>query len=167
MKSKKTLAVLLALAVMLGAVASVSGCAQAPDSEPVEDTQTSDGAPIEDTQTPDSEPVDGEDDMEFTVLFQKGVWSASIDGEVDTYFIFTDENNGRTEKADGTGGVPFTCEQNGLNAVFHFGSADDVTPAAFSTGDNTGTFEYADKTVVYTFEFVPEADPETFAVPAE
>lgn len=99
-------------------------------------------------------------------LFTKGVWSASIDGKIDTYFIFEDEANGRTERADGTGGTPFTCEQNGLDIVFHFGSADDVTKAKFSLGDNTGTFEYGDETVVYTFEAVQDADPDNFEIPA-
>ena len=99
-------------------------------------------------------------------LFSKGVWSASIDGNIDTYFVFADEVKGHTEKADGTGGVPFTCEQNELEVVFHFGSSDDVTEATFSTADNTGTFQYDDKTVVYTFAYVPEADPDNFKVPA-
>ena len=99
-------------------------------------------------------------------LFQKGVWSASIDGVIDTYFVFYDEANGRTERTDGTGGVPFTCEQSGWDVVFHFGSADDVTKATFSEGDNTGTFRYGDRTVVYTFEYVEDADADTFEVPA-
>ena len=109
-----------------------------------------------------------EDDEGTTAnLFQKGVWSASIDGKIDTYFVFTDEANGHTERADGTGGVPFTCEQNGWDVVFHFGSPDDVTKATFSEGDNTGTFHYGDKTVVYTFEFVADADADTFEVNAD
>ena len=103
---------------------------------------------------------------ETDALFQKGVWSASIDGKIDTYFVFYDEANGHTERADGTGGVPFTCEQSGWNIVFHFGSADDVTNAVFSEGDNTGTFDYGDKTVTYTFEAVADADADTFEVPA-
>ena len=100
-------------------------------------------------------------------LFEKGVWSASIDGKIDTYFVFYDASNGRTERADGTGGVPFTCEQNGWDVTFHFGSADDTTYATFSEGDNTGTFDYGDgNTVVYTFELVSDADADTFEVPA-
>ena len=114
-----------------------------------------------------AEEEDNEDeDMEFDALFQKGVWSASIAGEMDTYFVFYDAENGRTERADGTGGVPFTCEQDGWNAVFHFGSADDVTNATFSEGDNTGTFDYGDRQVVYTFEYLADADPDTFEAPA-
>jgi hypothetical protein len=111
---------------------------------------------------------DTEEAFEETApLFGRGVWSASIDGKIDTYFVFYDESNGRTERADGTGGVGFTCEQNGWDAVFHFGSDDDVTNAVFSEGDNTGTFDYGDgNTVVYTFELVPDADPDTFEVPA-
>lgn len=107
-----------------------------------------------------------DEDVTPDYLFTKGVWSASIDGKIDTYFIFYDEANGRTERPDGTGGVPFTCEQNGYNAIFHFGSADDVTEATFSTGDNTGTFKYDDNEVTYSFELVNGADPDTFEVPA-
>ena len=107
-----------------------------------------------------------EDPVTPDALFGRGVWSASVDGEINTYFIFEDESNGRTERADGTGGTPFTCEQKGYNATFHFGSPDDVTEAEFSTGDNTGTFKYGDKTVVYFFEAVSGADPATFEVPA-
>lgn len=113
-----------------------------------------------------SEAEDDGDDMSFDNLFGKGVWSASIDGEIDTYFVFYDETSGRTERADGTGGVGFTCEQNGWDVVFHFGSDDDVTNATFSEGDLTGTFDYGDRTVVYTFEFVADADADTFEVPA-
>lgn len=106
------------------------------------------------------------DDVTPDKLFTKGVWSASIDGIIDTYFVFDDDANGHTERADGTGGTPFACEQNGYDVVFHFGSPDDVTEAKFSTGDNTGTFQYGDKTVVYTFEAVADADPVTFEVSA-
>ena len=111
---------------------------------------------------------EADDEFEETApLFEKGVWSASIDGVIDTYFVFYDAENGRTERADGTGGVGFTCEQNGWDAVFHFGSADDTTYATFSEGDNTGTFDYGDgNTVVYTFELVSDADADTFEVPA-
>ena len=114
-----------------------------------------------------AEDVAFEEDAETVTLFQKGVWSASVDGAVDTYFVFYDEFNGRTERADGTGGVPFTCEQNGWDVVFHFGSEDDVTNATFSEGDNTGTFDYGDRTVTYTFEAVADADADTFEVPVE
>lgn len=106
------------------------------------------------------------DDVTPDKLFTRGIWSASIDGKIDTYFVFDDDASGHTERADGTGGTPFTCEQNGYDVVFHFGSPDDVTEAKFSTGDNTGTFQYGDQTVVYTFEAVADADPATFEVPA-
>lgn len=99
-------------------------------------------------------------------LFTAGVWSASVDGEINTYFIFDDEANGHTDSADGKGGTPFTCEQNGSDIVFHFGSADDVTNAKFSEDGKTGTFDYGDETVVYTFEAVADADPATFTAPA-
>ncbi len=107
-----------------------------------------------------------EESVEPTYLFDKGVWSASIDGKIDTYFIFADQTSGRTERADGTGGTPFTCEQKGTEATFHFGSADDVTKATFSLGENTGTFQYGDKTVTYFFEHVGGADADNFKVPA-
>ena len=97
-------------------------------------------------------------------MFEKGVWAAGIGGKVDTYFIFLNEKEGRTERADGTGGVGFTCEQSGLNVIFHFGSADDVTKAEFSSTENTGTFYYGDKTVTYTFEPLDD-DADTFRVP--
>ncbi|MBQ7595998.1 MAG: hypothetical protein IJU45_04980 [Clostridia bacterium] len=97
-------------------------------------------------------------------MFEKGVWAAGIGGKVDTYFIFFNEKEGRTQRADGTGGVGFTCEQSGLNVIFHFGSADDVTKAEFSSTENTGTFYYGDKTVTYTFEPIDD-DADTFRVP--
>ena len=104
--------------------------------------------------------------IEIAPLFTKGVWSASIDGKVDTYFVFESETSGHTATADGKGGVSFNCEQNGYEVIFHFGSDDDTTPATFSTADNIGTFEYGDKTVVYTFEYMADADADTFEVKA-
>ncbi len=145
MHLKKPFTVLSVLLIFILAMALLSGCGSTPDNSSDEE----------------------QGDAEISYLFDRGVWAASIDGEVDTYFLFTDKENGRTEKADGTGGVPFTCEQNGTDVVFHFGSADDVTNAKFSTGDNTGTFEFEDQTVVYFFEYVNDADPDNFEVPAE
>ena len=138
---KKILICLLVIAAMLASFCACGGTS----------------APAETTPADES--------MEPGTLFRKGVWSASIDGKIDTYFVFEDEANGHTERADGTGGVPFTCEQSGWEAVFHFGSPDDVTKAEFSEGDNTGTFHYGDKTVVYTFEAVANADADSFEVP--
>ena len=101
--------------------------------------------------------------FEGTAIFNKGVWAASKDGKVDTYFVFYDEMNGTTLKADGMGGTPFTCEQNGLNVLFHFGSADDNTPAVFKAGDAEGTFDYGDGNVItYTFNALTKADPDKF-----
>ena len=103
--------------------------------------------------------------IEPAPLFTKGVWSASIDGKINTYFVFDSETSGRTVSADGKGSTAFTCEQNGMEAVFHFGSDDDITNAVFSTADNTGTFDYDGKTVVYTFEYMSDEDADTFEVP--
>lgn len=57
--------------------------------------------------------------------------------------------------------------QDGREITFHFGSAEDVTKATFSTGDNTGTFTYDDKAVAYTLGYVSGADTDTFNVPAQ
>lgn len=144
---KKILICLLVLAVVLATL-----CACGSTSAPAETTPAG--------TMPD------EDGMQPAYLFDKGVWSASIDGKIDTYFVFDGMTGGHTERADGTGGVPFTCEQSGWEVVFHFGSPDDVTKATFSEGELTGTFDYGDRTVVYTFVPVADADTETFEVPA-
>lgn len=108
------------------------------------------------------------DEMAMTGnLFKKGVWAAKKDGEIVSYFIFTDESNGRKEDAEGMGGVPFTCEQNGIEVMFHFGDPDDNTKATFSLGDTTGVFDYGEgNTVTYEFMYLPEADADTFTVEA-
>ncbi len=64
MKTKRFLAIILTVAV-IGAIALLSGCSKAP----AEDETAEITAP----------------------LFQKGVWSASIDGAIGTYFLFEDE----------------------------------------------------------------------------
>ena len=108
------------------------------------------------------------DEMAMTGnLFKKGVWAAKKDGTIASYFIFTDESNGRMEDADGMGGVPFTCEQNGIEVMFHFGDPDDNTKATFSLGDTTGVFDYGEgNTVTYEFMYLPDADADTFTVEA-
>ena len=99
-------------------------------------------------------------------FFQKGVWSASLNNQIDTYYIFYDETSGRTERADGTGGVAFTCEQDGEQVVFHFGE-DDTTYALFGARDHSGIFDFGDRTVVYHFEHLADADADSFTVPAQ
>ena len=118
---------------------------------------------------PDTFETAGEDqgDMGVTApLFENGVWLAhkdSHDGEPVQYFVFNDETSGHTDRVDGTGGVSFSCEQNGTEIMFHFGSADDNTKATFDLGDSTGTFDYGDGNVVtYAFEYMPDLDPDTF-----
>ena len=116
--------------------------------------------------------MDGTDPDTFTVdesaaayTFSKGVWAfTSVSGE-DTYYIFYDENSGHTERADGTGGVPFSCEQDGLNITFHFGGPDDTTKAVCSEGDANITFTYDDGTTkIYTVSYIDGADPDTFDI---
>ena len=169
MKFKKALAITLVLAVMIAALSLLAGCSKKSEEKPAEPTK-GENAPAEQTkgENKTAEPAKVEDEsVEPTYLFDKGVWSASVDGKIDTYFLFYDQKSGRTERADGTGGVPFTCEQKGTTATFHFGSSDDVTKATFSMGNNTGTCEYGEKTVVYYFELVSGAEPDSFEVPAQ
>lgn len=104
-------------------------------------------------------------EIEPAPLFTKGVWSASVNGKINTYFVFSSETEGYTVAADGQGGTPFTCEQHGMEILFHFGSDEDNTNATFSTADNTGTFDFEGETVVYTFEYMADADADSFDVP--
>ncbi len=126
------------------------------------------------TATYTVEYIDGADPETFTVevpeetgspLFKKGVWSLSKDGEIAMYLVFTAPSEGGLLNADGKSGVPFACEQNGFDMVFHLGGADDTTLAECSEGDNTITFTYENgETATYTVEYIDGADPETFTV---
>ena len=60
-------------------------------------------------------------------VFTKGVWLFTSESGAGTYYVFTDENTGHTERDDGTGGIPFACEQDGWDITFHFGGVDDTT----------------------------------------
>ena len=101
----------------------------------------------------------------FSGVFSKGVWLMTAEDSVDTYFIFYDETSGVTERADGTGGVPFSCEQDGWNILFHFGGADDNTKAVVSEGDASITFTYENgNTKTYLATYIDGADPETFDI---
>ena len=124
------------------------------------------------TKTYSVEYIDGADPDTFsadeyenttTHVFSKGVWLFSDDDTTGTYFIFDDETSGHTERADNTGGVPFSCEQDGWNITFHFGGPDDTTKAAVSEGDAIVTFTYEDGTTkTYTVSYIDGADPDTF-----
>ncbi|MBR5089179.1 MAG: hypothetical protein IK093_07110, partial [Ruminiclostridium sp.] len=99
---------------------------------------------------------------EKPTIFKKGVWTATLNGEIESYFVFYDEANGSIINPDLQTGLPFVCEQNGTEILFHIASADDNTTATFNISDNTGTFTYADGTVeTYVFDSVSE-DPEGF-----
>ena len=112
---------------------------------------------------PDTFSVD--EDMNPTTVFRKGVWLLTAEDSIDTYYIFTDEKSGYTARADGTGGVPFACEQDGWNITFHFGGVDDTTKAVVSSGDASITFTYEDgETKTYSVKYIDGADPDTFDV---
>ncbi|MBQ5316648.1 MAG: hypothetical protein J6I96_03735 [Oscillospiraceae bacterium] len=103
-------------------------------------------------------------DETVSPIFTKGVYMASS-GSDDVYYVFYDEKSGRTENADGKSGIGFECEQNGSDAVFHFGSPDDITNAHFTKefdGSITGTFDYDEGAMTYSFTLVEGADPDTF-----
>ena len=101
--------------------------------------------------------------QEPEIFFHRGVWAASVDGRVDTYFVFIDDANGRVERADGSSLSGFTCEQSGNDAEFFFATTNNYVHAVMDPDDNTGTFDYGDRTVIYTFECLPEEDPDAFA----
>ena len=153
---------IITICMLIAAAVIASLCACGKTDEPVE-TKPEETTVAETT----AEITESESANELGNLFDKGVWSASIDGKIDTYFVFYDETSGKTVTADGKGGVGFTCEQSGLNIVFHFGSADDGTKAVFRTDSNIGTFYYGDKTVDYTFEFIEKADADNFEAPVK
>ena len=107
-----------------------------------------------------------EEDGASASLFHKGVWAASRDGKTEKYFVFYDESNGRRENADGSGSTHFICEQDGFNVRFYFGTSEEATKAVFSEGDAEGTFYTQDsEPVTYSFEYLPDADPDNFTVP--
>ncbi len=111
---------------------------------------------------------------ESTAKFTRGVWAAYEDKDGDgkyddlcDYYIFDDDKNGHTS-TPGTGiGIPFTVEQNGSAAVFHFASADDNTKAEIKDledGDLLITFTYdSGDTKTYRLTFLAGADPDTFS----
>ena len=101
-------------------------------------------------------------DFENTV-FSRGVWAIKdADGNVDHYIVCEDATNGHTERADGTGGVPFTMAQHGLDGfiTFYIGGPDDEVRVAIDTAASTITLD--GKT--YTYEFLADVYPDTFTV---
>ena len=111
---------------------------------------------------------------ESTAVFTKGVWAAYADDDGDdkyddlnTYYIFEDEKTGHTSSPDHGTGLPFSVEQKGKTALFHFASADDNTNAKIKALDGndfmvTFTYESGDKKT-YKFVFLVGADPDTFS----
>ncbi len=111
------------------------------------------------------------DAAEFKPL-SRGVWAAYNKtgdeiSDISDYFIFTDTENGRTaDPLKGTG-VGFTCEQNGMELTFHFGSADDTTKAVLKPTAEGGyyvTIGYEGGPVTYYFTRDNGLDPDIFEV---
>jgi hypothetical protein len=106
----------------------------------------------EETTTTEAETTAEEAPMEMTApLFSRGVWE-TYDGDIlDSYFVFYDETSGMIIGVEHIEQVPFTCEQNGAEIMFHLGSDDNNTPAVFDLGDVTGTFQFSEDQKVYRF----------------
>ncbi|MBR5090125.1 MAG: hypothetical protein IK093_11925 [Ruminiclostridium sp.] len=96
-------------------------------------------------------------------VFNTGVWSAANEnGETEAYFVFYDTENGTMLHADTMSGVPFTVEQQGTEAMFHFGSAEDETPATISLGDAYAVFEFDEGEKTFYFKALDGVDVEAF-----
>lgn len=62
--------------------------------------------------------------------FRSAIWLAKdIENDTERYFLFYDDNNGKFLDQETGMGLGFTCELNGTQGVFHFGSAEDNTTA--------------------------------------
>ena len=144
MKTRKILAVLCAFVLAISAMAAAVSAEESADTTVAEDGD----------MTPDH-------------VFSRGVWLFTSESGEGTYYIFDDDKSGHTDRADGTGGVPFACEQDGWNITFHFGGHDDTTQAVVAAGDANITLTYEDGTTrTYTVEYIEGADPDTFSVDA-
>lgn len=98
-------------------------------------------------------------------IFSRGVWAVKdADGNVDHYLVCEDATNGHIERADGTGGVPFTMAQHGFDGfiTFHLGGPENEVRAAVDAATDTLTVD--GKT--FTYEFLMDVDPDTFTVDA-
>ena len=105
------------------------------------------------------------DDIEYVI--GKGVWAAYGEDKVTDYYIFYDEKSGRTAKPDSGLGLPFSVEQVGDGtATFHFGSAENETPAEITFVEKdvyTVKLTGGDgESVTYTFRLEADKDPDTF-----
>ena len=125
----------------------------------------------------DPDTFSGENDAyadEAQALLTRGVWAAYNDkdgdgkyDDLDDYYVFTDETEGHTSGPLMGMGIPFGVEQNGSEALFHFGGTDDNTPAGISVLDNGElliTFSYENgNTQTSRFVKLGAEDPDTFA----
>jgi hypothetical protein len=154
MKKEKILATVMSCAII--AVSAGCGANKTASTTAAETTTTTAAetttTSAETTTTTESETTDEENPMEMTAsLFGRGVWEVYDGDMLDSYYVFYDETSGMTVSTDYVKMVPFTCEQNGTEIMFHLGGPDDNTPAVFDLGDATGTFTFGDTEKVYRF----------------
>ncbi|MCR4645776.1 MAG: hypothetical protein K5695_10285 [Oscillospiraceae bacterium] len=97
--------------------------------------------------------------------FTTGVYKVSVDGsELDTYYVFSDKQNGRVDTVSGIG-IGFTYEQNRNGVIFHMGCDDDTTLLTI-TDASMNTFSGTMYGYNYTFTRVQDAEPASFVASA-
>ena len=112
-------------------------------------------------------------EVETEGLLTEGVYAGYISSEkndvfdqLGTYFVFDSASEGHTSAPLLGIGIPFSVEQNGVEAVFHFASADDNSPASIiplGDSDFLVTISYDDETsTTYRFIKIEGADAATF-----
>ena len=154
MKKEKILATVMSCAII--AVSAGCGANKTASTTAAETTTTTAAetttTSAETTTTTESETTDEENPMEMTApLFGRGVWEVYDGDKLDSYYVFYDETSGVIIGAEYIEYVPFTCEQNGTEIMFHLGGADNNTPAVFDLGDATGTFTFGESEKAYRF----------------
>lgn len=93
--------------------------------------------------------------------FSKGVYYCQ---DEESFYVFYDENTGRTELADGIGGLPFRCEQENGRVTFHMGGEDEegVRVLTVKSGDDNAVAGSFEDGTELTFAFEESADPDDF-----
>ena len=95
--------------------------------------------------------------------FKRGVYVVKHNGvETNYYYIFDNENIGRTYDKELGSGLPFECEQSEDQILFHMGGVDDNTLMMMKTdndGNIIGTIDGEEEEV---FVLQADKDPDTF-----
>ena len=139
--------------------AATEAATEAPKAAAKAETTTAKKAAKE-TKTETTEPRDA--DFKW---FTTGVYKVSVDGsELDTYYVFSDKQNGRVDTVSGIG-IGFTYEQNRNGVIFHMGCNDDTTILTI-TDASMNTFSGTMYGYNYTFTRVQDADPASFVASA-